>query len=99
MAKSDANGKVRGVKLHPLLANPHLDEGINCLKSVMVSQLDYAGDVWKCNKKKEFALGATQVWTKRRLLWRAKRTRNAAVVPALVGIQPHRIRRDARKLE
>ncbi|CAB1102789.1 unnamed protein product [Ectocarpus sp. CCAP 1310/34] len=53
MSKVAEKGKARAGKLHPILANRHLDTRIKLtlLKSVIVPPLEYAGEVWEGNKK------------------------------------------------
>ncbi|CAB1107901.1 unnamed protein product [Ectocarpus sp. CCAP 1310/34] len=92
-------GKARAGKLHPILANRHLDTRIKLtvLKSVIVPPLEYAGDVWKRNKKVVKELEAAQMKAAKTILGCSRRTSNAAV-RAELGIQSLRSGRDARKL-
>ncbi|CAB1120939.1 unnamed protein product [Ectocarpus sp. CCAP 1310/34] len=92
-------GKARAGKLHPILANRHLDTRIKLtvLKSVIVPPLEYAGEVWEGNKKVVKELEAAQMKAAKTILGCSRRTSNAAV-RAELGIQSLRSGRDARKL-
>lgn len=67
------------------------------LKSVIVSPLEYAGEVWEGNKKVENELEAAQMKAAKIVLGCSPRTSNAAV-RAELGIQSLRTGRDTRKL-
>ncbi|CAB1115356.1 unnamed protein product [Ectocarpus sp. CCAP 1310/34] len=99
MSKVAEKGKARAGKLHPILANRHLDTRIKLtvLKSVIVPPLEYAGEVWEGNKKVVKELEAAQMKAAKTILGCSKRTSNAAV-RAELGIQSLRSGRDARKL-
>ncbi|CAB1119083.1 unnamed protein product [Ectocarpus sp. CCAP 1310/34] len=83
MSNVAERGKARAGKLHPVLANRHLDTRIKLtvMKSVIVPPLEYAGEM----KAAKVILGCS------------KRTSNAAV-RAELGIQSQRSGSDARKL-
>ncbi|CAB1098704.1 unnamed protein product [Ectocarpus sp. CCAP 1310/34] len=99
MSKVAEKGKARAGKLHPILANRHLDTRIKLtvLKSVIVPPLEYAGEVWEGNKKVVKELEAAQMKAAKIILGCSRRTSNAAV-RAELGIQSLRSGRDARKL-
>ncbi|CAB1103975.1 unnamed protein product [Ectocarpus sp. CCAP 1310/34] len=99
MSKVAEKGKARAGKLHPILANRHLDTRIKLtvLKSVIVPPLEYAGEVWEGNKKVVKELEAAQMKAAKTILGCSRRTSNAAV-RAELGIQSLRSGRDARKL-
>ncbi|CAB1121249.1 unnamed protein product [Ectocarpus sp. CCAP 1310/34] len=99
MSKVAEKGKSRAGKLHPILANRHLDTRIKLtvLKSVIVPPLEYAGEVWEGNKKVVKELEAAQMKAAKTILGCSRRTSNAAV-RAELGIQSLRSGRDARKL-
>ncbi|CAB1115185.1 unnamed protein product [Ectocarpus sp. CCAP 1310/34] len=99
MSKVAEKGKARAGKLHPILANRHLDTRIKLtvLKSVIVPPLEYAGEVSKGNKKVVKNLEAAQMKAAKIILGCSRRTSNAAV-RAELGIQSLRSGRDARKL-
>ncbi|CAB1099598.1 unnamed protein product [Ectocarpus sp. CCAP 1310/34] len=83
VSKVAARGKARAGKLHPILANRHLDTRIKLtvLKSVIVPPLEYAGEL----KAAKIILGCS------------KHT-SIAAARAELGIQSLRSGRDARKL-
>ena len=97
MSKVAEKGKARAGKLHPTLANRHLDTRIKLtvLKSVIVPPLEYAGEVWEGNKKVVKEVEAAQMKAAKIILGCSKRTSNAAV-RAELGIQSVRSARDAR---
>ncbi|CAB1096020.1 unnamed protein product [Ectocarpus sp. CCAP 1310/34] len=99
MSKVAEKGKARAGKLHPILANRHLDTRIKVtvLKSAIVPPLEYAGEVWEGNKKVVRELEAAQMKAAKIILGCSKYTSNAAV-RAELGIQSPRSGRDARKL-
>ncbi|CAB1099724.1 unnamed protein product [Ectocarpus sp. CCAP 1310/34] len=99
MSKKAEKRKARAGKLHPILANRHLDTRIKLtvLKGVIVPPLEYAGEVWEGNKKVVKELEAAQMKAAKTILGCSKRTSNAAV-RAELGIQSLRSGRDARKL-
>ncbi|CAB1110718.1 unnamed protein product [Ectocarpus sp. CCAP 1310/34] len=99
MSNVAERGKTRAGKLHPILANRHLDTRIKLtvLKSVIVPPLEYAGEVWEGNKKVVKELEAAQMKAAKTILGCSRRTSNAAV-RAELGIQSLRSGRDARKL-
>ncbi|CAB1117831.1 unnamed protein product [Ectocarpus sp. CCAP 1310/34] len=111
MSKVAEKGKSRAGKLHPILANRHLDTRIKLTvlksvivppleyagESVIVPPLEYAGEVWEGNKKVVKELEAAQMKAAKIILGCSKRTSHAAV-RAKLGIQSLRSRRDARKL-
>ncbi|CAB1105071.1 unnamed protein product [Ectocarpus sp. CCAP 1310/34] len=67
MSKVAEKGKSRAGKLHPILANRHLDTRIKLtvLKSVIVPPLEYAGEVWEANKERAYGRGSTSTKMKR----------------------------------
>ncbi|CAB1117977.1 unnamed protein product [Ectocarpus sp. CCAP 1310/34] len=77
MSKVAEKGKARAGKLHPILANRHLDTRIKLtvLKSVIVPPLDYAGAVWEGNKNVGKELEAVQMKVRKNFLGCSKRTR------------------------
>ncbi|CAB1110807.1 unnamed protein product [Ectocarpus sp. CCAP 1310/34] len=77
MSKVAEKGKARAGKLHPILANRHLDTRIKLtvLKSVIVPPLEYAGEVWEEYKKEVKKLEAAQMKAAKIILGRSKRTR------------------------
>ncbi|CAB1115344.1 ABC [Ectocarpus sp. CCAP 1310/34] len=99
MSKVAEKGKARAGKLHPILANRHLDTRINLtvLKSVIVPPLEYTREAWEGNKKVVKELEAAQMKAAKIILGCSTRTSNAAV-RAELGIQSLRSGRDARKL-
>ncbi|CAB1102256.1 unnamed protein product [Ectocarpus sp. CCAP 1310/34] len=103
MSKVAEKGKARAGKLHPILANRHVDTRIKLtvFKSVIVPPLEYAGEyageVLEGNKKVVKELEATQSSGAKIILGCSRRTSNAAV-RAELGIQSLRSGRDARKL-
>ena len=62
MSKVAEKGKARAGKVHPILANRHLDTCIKLtvLKSVFVPPIEYAGEVWEGNMKVVKELEAAQ---------------------------------------
>ncbi|CAB1108810.1 unnamed protein product [Ectocarpus sp. CCAP 1310/34] len=80
MSKVAEKGKARAGKLHPILANRHLDTRIKLkvLKSVIVPPLRYAGEVWEGNKKVVKELEAAQMKAAKIILGYSKRTSNAS---------------------
>ncbi|CAB1113272.1 unnamed protein product [Ectocarpus sp. CCAP 1310/34] len=78
MSKVAEKGKARAGKLHPILANRHLDKRIRLkvLKSVIVPPLEYAGEVWEGNKKVVNELEAAQMKAAKIILGCSKRTKD-----------------------
>ncbi|CAB1109340.1 unnamed protein product [Ectocarpus sp. CCAP 1310/34] len=77
MSKVAEKGKARAGKLHPILANRHLDTRIKLkvLKSVIVPPLRYAGEVWEENKMVVKELEAAQMKAAKIILGCPKRTK------------------------
>ncbi|CAB1101144.1 unnamed protein product [Ectocarpus sp. CCAP 1310/34] len=96
-SKVAEKGKARAGKLHPILANPHLNTRIKLtvLKSVIVPPLEYAGEVWEGNKKVKKELEGAKMKAAKIILGCSKGKSNAAV---RAGIQSLPSGRDARKL-
>ena len=99
MSKVAEKGKARAGKMHPILADRHLDTRIKLavLKSVIVPPLEYAGEVWEGNTKVVKELEAAQMKAAKIILGCSKRTSNAAV-RAELGIRSLKSGRDEKKL-
>ncbi|CAB1109066.1 unnamed protein product [Ectocarpus sp. CCAP 1310/34] len=78
MSKVAEKGKAGAGKLHPILANRHLDTRIKLtvLKSVIVPPLEYAGEVWEGNKKVVKELEAAQMKAAKTILGCSRRTKD-----------------------
>jgi len=99
MHKIAEKGKARAGKLHPILADRHLDTRVKLtiLNSVIIPPLEYAGEVWEGNTKIVAELEAAQMKAAKIILGCSQRTSNAAV-RAELGLNSLRTGRDTKKL-